>query len=132
MCDYSLEMYGSRPAREGEIYVTTRFPSGSIGFASAGDPRTAVCMQCDTKVMLTDIPPALQTAFRVGAEVETTFAQREAGLYRDGLRLADGVSFSLQDLHPGIHAYVPALLERDGLKVLEENAGGRRLRQGRI
>jgi len=22
----------------GEIYVTTRFPSGSIGFASAGDP----------------------------------------------------------------------------------------------
>ena len=51
MCDYSLEMYGSRPAREGEIYVTTRFPSGSIGFASAGDPRTAVCMQCDTKVM---------------------------------------------------------------------------------
>ena len=38
MCDYSLEMYGSRPAREGEIYVTTRFPSGSIGFASAGDP----------------------------------------------------------------------------------------------
>ena len=50
MCDYSLEMYGSRPAREGEIYVTTRFPSGSIGFASAGDPRTAVCMQCDTKV----------------------------------------------------------------------------------
>ena len=60
MCDYSLEMYGSRPAREGEIYVTTRFPSGSIGFASAGDPRTAVCMQCDTKVMLTDIPPAFR------------------------------------------------------------------------
>src|SRR6476660_8857811 len=78
MCDYSLEMYGSRPAREGEIYVTTRFPSGSIGFASAGDPRTAVCMQCDTKVMLTDIPPALRTALRVDAEVETTFAQREA------------------------------------------------------
>ena len=71
MCDYSLEMYGSRPAREGELYTTTRFPSGSIGFASAGDPRTAVCMQCDTKVMLTDIPPALQMALRVGAEAET-------------------------------------------------------------
>ena len=75
MCDYSLEMYGSRPAREGEIYVTTRFPSGSIGFASAGDKRTAVCMQCDTKVMLTDIPPALQVALRrlvrMGAEGNT-------------------------------------------------------------
>ena len=118
MCDYSLEMYGSRPAREGEIYVTTRFPSGSIGFASAGDPRTAVCMQCDTKVMLTDVPPALRMALRVEAEVETTFAQREAGLYRDGLRLADGRFVSLQDLQPGIHAYVPARLERDALKGL--------------
>ena len=75
-------------------------------------------MQCDTKVMLTDIPPALRTALRVEAEVETTFAQREAGLYRDGLRLADGRFVSLQDLQPGIHAYVPALLERDALKGL--------------
>jgi hypothetical protein len=75
-------------------------------------------MQCDTKVMLTDIPPALQTALRVGAETETVFAQREAGLYRDGLRLADGRFVSLQDLQPGIHAYVPVLLEREGLKGL--------------
>ncbi len=119
MCDYSLEMYGSRPAREGELYVTTRFPSGSIGFASPGDPRTAVCMQCDTKVMLTDIPVTLQTALKVGAEAETHFAQREAGLYRDGLRLADGRFVSLQDLQPGIRAYVPALLEREGVKRLE-------------
>ena len=115
MCDYSLEMYGSRPAREGELYVTTRFPSGSIGFASAGDPKTAVCMQCDTKVVLTDVPAALQTALKVGAELQTVFAQREAGLYRDGLRLADGRFVSLQDLQPGIHAYVPSLLESGAL-----------------
>jgi hypothetical protein len=56
---------------------------------------------------------------RVGAEAETIFAQREVGLYRDGLRLADGRFISLQDLQPGIHVYVPALLERDGLKSLE-------------
>ena len=118
MCDYSLEMYGSRPAREGELYVTTRFPSGSIGFASPGDPRTAVCVQCDTKVVLTDIPVALQAAFRVGAQAETTFAQRESGLYRDGLRLADGRFVSLQDLQPGIGAYVPSLLEREGSRRL--------------
>ena len=113
MCDYSLEMYGSRPAREGELYITTRFPSGSIGFASPGDPRTAVCMQCDTKVMLTDIPAAMQSSLHIGAEAETTFAQRETGLYRDGLRLADGRFVSLQDLQTGIGAYVPALLERE-------------------
>ncbi len=44
MCDYSLEMYISRPAREGERYVTTRFPSGSMGLAAPGQPGTAVCM----------------------------------------------------------------------------------------
>ncbi len=112
MCDYSLEMYGSRPAREGELYVSTRFPSGSIGFAAPGDPRIPVCVQCDTKVVLTDIPASMQKTYRIGAEVETVFAQRETGLYRDGLRLKDGRFLSLQDLPPGVGAYVPSLLER--------------------
>ena len=87
MCDYSLEMYGSRPAREGELYVTTRFPSGSIGFAAPGAPRTPVCVQCDTTVVLTDIPSVMQKNLGIGSEVETVFAQRDSGLYRDGLRL---------------------------------------------
>jgi hypothetical protein len=116
MCDYSLEMYGSRPAREGELYVTTRFQSGSSGFAAPGDPRIPVCVQCDTKVVLTDIPVAMQATHGIGAEVETTFAQPESGLYRDGLRLADGRFVSLQDLQPGVGAYIPTLLEREGAK----------------
>jgi hypothetical protein len=112
MCDYSLEMYGSRPAREGELYVSTRFPSGSIGFAAPGDPRIPVCVQCDTKVVLTDIPASMQRSYGIGAEVETLFAQRETGLYRDGLRLKDGRFVSLQELQPGVGAYIPSLLER--------------------
>lgn len=116
MCDYSLEMYGSRPAREGELYVTTRFPSGSIGFAAPGDPRIPVCVQCDTKVVLTDIPVAMQATYGVGPEIETIFAQRDTGLYRDGLRLADGRFVSLQDLQPGVGAYIPTLLERAGVR----------------
>ena len=80
MCDYSLEMYGSRPAREGELYVSTRFPSGSVGFAAPGDPRVPVCVQCDTRVVLTDIPTVMQKTYGVGPEVETVFAQRETGL----------------------------------------------------
>lgn len=115
MCDYSLEMYGSRPAREGELYETTRFPSGSIGFAAPGESRVPVCVQCDTKVVLTNIPASLQAALGIGAQAETIFAQRETGLYRDGLRLADGRFLSLQDLPPGVGAYVPALLERQRL-----------------
>ena len=116
MCDYSLEMYGSRPAREGELYVTTRFPSGSIGFAAPGDPRIPVCVQCDTKVVLTDIPFTMQAAYGIGPEAETLFAQRETGLYRDGLRFAGGRFVSLQDLPQGVGAYIPTLLERSGAK----------------
>ncbi len=119
MCDYSLEMYGSRPAREGETYVTTRFPSGSIGFASAGDPKTAVCMQCDTKLMLTDIPDDLQKAHGLGPEAQVVFAQAETGLYRDGLKLPSGQFVSLQALRPGIGAYVTDLLDQ----AAKENAG---------
>ena len=114
MCDYSLEMYGSRPAREGEIYVTTRFPTGSIGFASPGDPATPVCVQCDTKVVLSDIPVELQRRYEIGATAEVTFAQTDAVSafgYRDGVRLANGRFVSLQQLPTGVHAYVSSLLE---------------------
>ena len=52
MCDYSLETYSSRPAREFERYETQRFPSGSIGLASPGDCRTAVCVQYDTRLLI--------------------------------------------------------------------------------
>ena len=119
MCDYSLEMYGSRPAREGEYYAATRFPSGTIGFAAPGDPRTAVCMQCDTPVVLTDIPADLQARLGVGERVEATFAQAERGAYRDGLRLSNGRFVSLQELRPGVRAFIPALLERGAERAIE-------------
>jgi hypothetical protein len=119
MCDYSLEMYGSRPAREGELYAATRFPSGSMGFAAIGNPTTAVCMQCDTPVVLTDVPADLQARLGIGSRVEATFAQAERGAYRDGLRLPSGRFVSLQELRPGIRAYIPALLERRAAKAVE-------------
>ena len=48
MCDFSLELYRSRPARVGERYETPRFPSGTVGFIAPGDVSTAVCMAYDT------------------------------------------------------------------------------------
>jgi hypothetical protein len=60
MCDYSLEMYASRPARESEKYTTTRFPSGSIGLSVPGDCKTAVCVQYNMRLKLTAISSDLQ------------------------------------------------------------------------
>ena len=55
MCDYSLEMYELRSAREGEIYVTTRFPTGSIGLTAPEDAMTAICLICGSRLMLENL-----------------------------------------------------------------------------
>jgi hypothetical protein len=102
MCDYSLEMYASRPARESEKYVTTRFPSGSIGLAAPGDCSTAVCVLYDTKLNLENISSDLQTRLGVQAAERVVFARLEHGTYRDGVRFANGKEISLQLLGSGV------------------------------
>jgi hypothetical protein len=104
MCDYSLEMYASRPAREGERYVTTRFPSGSVGLSAPGDCTTAVCVQYDTRLRLENISSDLQTRLSVKAEEDVVFARLEHGAYRDGIRFANGKEVSLQMLGSGVGA----------------------------
>ena len=102
MCDYSLEMYASRPARESEKYVTTRFPSGSIGLAAPGDCTTAVCVQYDTKLSLEGISSDLQTRLGVKAAERVVFARLEHGAYRDGVKFGNGKEISLQLLGSGV------------------------------
>ena len=98
MCDYSLEMYGSRPARETERYVTTRFYSGSIGLVSPGDCGTAVCVQYQTRLTLDGVSPDVQAACNVPGIVDATFIRLDHGAYRDGVRFDNGREVSLQQL----------------------------------
>jgi hypothetical protein len=72
MCDYSLESYRSRPAQIGERYETHRFESRSIGFIAPGDPSTAVCMACDTKLRLEGVPEMVQRVHGVSANENVT------------------------------------------------------------
>ncbi len=111
MCDYSLEMYGSRPARESERYETVRFPSGSIGLASPGDCGTAVCVQYDTRLRLENIPLHIQASLRVNATEEVTFVRLDHGAYRDGIRFRNGKDISIQQLNSGVSAVVVQTLE---------------------
>ena len=112
MCDYSLEMYGSRPAREGEKYVTHRFPSGTMGVASAGNPATPVCIACDTRLLLEDIPASISKRFQLGTAAEAIFTRLDAGSYRDGVKFQGGAEVSLQQLPPGIGVSVVQTLDR--------------------
>ncbi|MEJ0052492.1 MAG: hypothetical protein WDN02_15020 [Methylovirgula sp.] len=109
MCDYSLEMYASRPARESERYVTTRFPSGSVGLSAPGDCTTAVCVQYDTHLRLENISGDLQTRLGVKAEEDVVFARLEHGAYRDGVRFTNGKEVSLQLLGSGVGATLTAV-----------------------
>ncbi|MDE2577886.1 MAG: hypothetical protein KGL46_03690 [Hyphomicrobiales bacterium] len=106
MCDYSLETYASRPARADERYETTRFSSGSIGFAAPGDKSCAICMQYDMRLALDHLPPSLCAKFGVAPETEVVFARRDGGAYKDAVRFANGAVASLQELGPGVGAVV--------------------------
>ena len=102
MCDYSLEMYQSRAAREGEIYVTTRFPSGSIGLAAPEECETAVCMSCGTRLTLENLSAETQMAFKVSDTESVTFVHLDEGLHRDGVQFANGCRTPLHRLGVGV------------------------------
>jgi hypothetical protein len=119
MCDYSLEMYASRPAREGERYVTTRFPSGSVGLSAPGDCTTAVCVQYDTHLRLENISGDLQTRLGVKAEEDVVFARLEHGAYRDGVRFTNGKEVSLQLLGSGVGATLTAIAKAPAPAIVE-------------
>jgi hypothetical protein len=117
MCDYSLETYSSRPARESEKYETTRFASGSIGLASPGDCGTAVCVQYDTRLRLERIPANVQASLKVGESADVTFVRLDHGAYRDGVRFSNGKQISVQQLSVGVGVVVTSLLENTGRKI---------------
>jgi hypothetical protein len=51
MCDYSLDLVASRPAKVGEELVTTKFQNSiTRGFAAIGEPNVAVCLLPGTEV----------------------------------------------------------------------------------
>ena len=51
MCDYSLHLEMSRPARVGEKLVSTRFASSAThGFTAIGEPNVAICLLPGTEV----------------------------------------------------------------------------------
>ena len=50
MCDYSLHAVRNRPAKVGERLVTRDFGTGTRGFASPDDLKTAVCLLPGTEL----------------------------------------------------------------------------------
>ena len=55
MCDYSLDLVASRPAKVGDELVTTQFKNSiTRGFAAIGEPNVAVCLLPGTALEFPD------------------------------------------------------------------------------
>jgi hypothetical protein len=109
MCDYSLMTVPNRLAQDGEILVTHRFSTGSLGLAAPADvklavapvpvarkalwarvkeffdpPRQAsvcaVCIPPGARLRLEDIPSRLQSELGVCSVEEVTFTQLTAAV----------------------------------------------------
>ena len=64
MCDYSLDLVASRPAKVGDKLVTTKFQNSMTrGFAAIGEPNVAVCLL-----------PGTEVAFEKEVKYERTFS----------------------------------------------------------
>lgn len=113
MCDYSLEAYRSTPARTGETYETHRFASGTVGFVAKGDRETAVCMSCDTRVTLENIPQPLQASLSISPRENVVFTRLEEGPHHDGVRFSNGAQVTLQRLGSGVSGTVTDALEHE-------------------
>jgi len=124
MCDYSLEIYRSRPAVQGEQYMLHRFRSGTIGFVAPADCFTAVCMPAGARLRLEGINEAVQRALNVRPieAVEMIRLPFRGHTHRDGVRFADGRELLLQSLNIGTAA---TLAPRDLAELFDLKAGVR-------
>ena len=122
MCDYSLHLVASRPAKVGDKLVSTRFPETTTrGFASVDDRSVAVCLL-----------PGTELAFEKEVRCETgifswrpehtvaKFQQVNKGksnVHHDALEFPDGTIVLLTHLCEGQRATVLQLPARPRVTV---------------
>jgi hypothetical protein len=117
MCDYSLELIMSRPAKAGDKLVSTRFPkTPTRGFASADDRSVAVCLLPGTELAFEEeircdgVIFSWSPGHKVAKFQQVNKDKQHA--YHDALEFPDGKTVLLTQLSENQHATVlqlPAL-----------------------
>jgi hypothetical protein len=118
MCDYSLHLIASRPAKVGDRLISTSFPhSITRGFASVGDPNTAVCLLPGTELAFEEevrCETGLVFSWRLGHKL-AKFRQvnkDRSNVHHDALEFPDGKAVLLTHLCKGQRATVLQLPAR--------------------
>jgi hypothetical protein len=134
MCDYSLHLVASRPAKVGDKLVTTDFAkSMTRGFSAIGEPEVAVCLLPGTELAFDDDVQyeRLLNLFwcRVNHRV-ARFRQvdvKDPNVHHDALEFPNGLIVKVTRLVGGQTATVlqlPATLQHQGLKSAPQTSAG--------
>jgi hypothetical protein len=112
MCDYSLELVASRPAKVGDKLISAGFPHTiSRGFASADDPKVAVCLLPGTQLAFED-EVRCETVMVFSRNLGHTVAsfrqinKAQPNRHHDAIELPDGTIVLLAHLCKGQRATV--------------------------
>lgn len=107
MCDYSLDLVASRPAKVGDKLISTSFPHTTTrGFASIQDRHMAVCLLPGTELAFEEeirYDTGMLLSWRLGHKV-AKFRQvnkDQAKIHHDALEFPDGKIVLLTNLCKG-------------------------------
>jgi hypothetical protein len=122
MCDYSLHLVASRPAKAGDKLVSTRFPNTSTrGFASVDDCNVAVCLLPGTELAFEQEVKCKTglLSWRLGHTVAKfrEINKVRSNVHHDALEFPDGKIVLLTHLCEGQHATVLQLPARPRVTV---------------
>jgi hypothetical protein len=120
MCDYSLDLVASRPARVGDKLISTSFPHTTTrGFASVDERHVAVCLLPGTELAFEEEIrcEGMLLSWRLGHRV-AKFRQVDkdrSSVHHDALEFPDGKTVLLTNLCKGQLATVLQLPVRAGV-----------------
>ena len=114
MCDYSLHLIASRPAKVGDKLVSTKFNNSiTRGFAAVGVPNVAVCLRPGTEVAFErevecDHPLGFFPNRKLREKVARfrQVKEEQPNVHHDALEFPDGEVILLTRLCEGQHATV--------------------------
>jgi hypothetical protein len=126
MCDYSLHLVASRPAKAGDKLISTSFPhTDTRGFASVDDRNVAVCLLPGTELAFEKemrCETGMVFSWRLGrlGHAVAKFQQVNKGqsnVHHDALEFPDGKIVLLTQLCKGQRATVLQLHAREPVTV---------------
>jgi hypothetical protein len=135
MCDYSLHLVASRPAKVGDKLVTTEFAKSiTRGFAAIGEPEVAVCLLPGTELAF-EHDVQYDRALRIFGKacVNHRVAQfrqvdvNDPNVHHDALEFSDGRIVKVTRLVAGQTATVlqlPAAAQHEGREVAPQTSAG--------